>query len=608
MKKLTLIFTSVLLLCGLFFTFPTANAHLEDNKTNSSAVVDNTPTPIAVVIPRSGGGANPPNFSSTVPTNEEIEFFLKGKDKKAKRILEFQKFRTLLLEQGVPFEPNILLQTNWKQLLQESNPNFFSSKASIRISDGKMKGAVIADSVYLTKNTVFTSDTVILARRLVFEGKDVLIKGNHNIAIFPIEESLLTEPIAGTDKPGKYKFSADSPSFEKEFFSKNRVLKHTEERLKAVNGVLTVDASAGKSNGPFVGRPCVGGGDCRIIPAGTITVDASGRGNKEWREDQVKIRNGQKISYVDDRTGAAGADGSDPVSAIGARGADGTNGTGGGANGSCLGDINGERGEDGGEGGEGGRGDNAGDDARPGLIGNDIVMSIDGTENAYSFISRGGTGGYGKNGAIGGTGGPGGVGKKGGSGVTCGCRVGNGQKSGDNKKGGDAGSGGKGGNAAQGGPGGIITITYPVGFNPAFISTLNTGGNPGNPGQPGQVGTPGLGTPGQNGGDPGLPACGNFGTRGDFGTSGGSGLAENAALPGDTNTSGADGPEPVKLEATGGCLIGCGGGGPTFCELYPSLCGQGGGGGCTPWYYVYYLSWDNGLTWELQFSVYIGCF
>jgi hypothetical protein len=613
MKKLTLTFLSVLILCGLFFTFPITNAYFESSKTKSYLVTANPPAPMAVVVPRRTSGTTT-NFASDKnlpPTATEVEFYSKGKDKKAQRIAAFQTFRNLLLQQGVPFEPNILLQTNWKEILQESNPDFFSSKASIRLSDGKMKGALIADSIYLTSKTEFTGDTIILARRLVFEGKDVLLKGNHNIAIFPIEETLLTESISGKNKSKEYKFSADSPEFEQEFFSKNRVLKHTEEVLKSVNGRIVVDASAGKSKGNFIGRPCTnGGGNCSIKRAGTITVDATGRGNKEWRENQIKRINGQLSSLVDDRSGSVGADGSYPENPVGSSGAHGQNGTAGGQDGSCIGgtnDANGKAGEDGSEGVEGDRGDNAGDNAVQGGTGGDIVASVDGTENDFTFISRGGAGGNGRDGAVGGTGGNGGIGVKGGNGVTCGCFVGSGGKSGDNKKGGDAGSGGKGGNAARGGTGGSITITYPVGFEPAQIVTINDGGDPGTPGRAGSAGQPGSGTPGQNGGNAGSSNCGAFGTSGGFGTSGLTGSVSNAALAGNTATQGDAGPAPVLLQSGGGCLLGCGGGGPTFCELYPQNCNGGGGNGCTPWYYVYYLSWDGGLTWEEQFSIYIGC-
>jgi hypothetical protein len=602
MKKVTIIFTTFLLAFGLIFSIPMFFTQGKEATPAKGSPVT-TGTPISVLVPRSGP---PPALGEgsdrwQTPTAEEVKFFQSGKDKKATQLSKFQKFRKLLLDEGVPFEPNILLESNWQELLSKASPNFVSTRSSMRVANGKMRGAVIADSLYLTDKTEFTSDTIILARRLVFEGKDVLIKGNHDIALFLLEENLLTEPITGKSTQGEYKNAADSPNFEQEFFSKNRVLKHTEEVLKPVNGKIVVDASYGKIKGKFIGRPCsTGGGNCRFKPAGTITVDASGRGNKEWRRDQVKIANGE-LALID-VTGTTGADGSYPENPVGERGEDGRNGTSGGQDGTCIlgtNDPNGKAGEDGTEGVEGERGDGAGDDAAEGGTGGDLVASITGSESDFNFIARGGTGGSGRDGAVGGTGGNGGIGKKGGNGVTCGCIIGNGGKSGNNKKGGDAGSGGKGGNAARGGTGGTINITYAAGFNPALITTRNDGGDPGTPGRKGPAGLPGTGTPGQNGGNAGPSSCGIFGSAGEFGTSGSSGSSTNTALGGNTATQGNAGPAPVIQQASGG------GGGGTFCELYPSSCS---GSPCTPWYYVHYLSYDGGFTWEYQYADYIGCF
>jgi hypothetical protein len=606
MKKVTIIFTTFLWAFGLIFSVPMFFTHGKEATPTKGNLVK-TGTPISVLVPRSGP---PPALGEgsdrwQTPTAEEVKFFLSGKDKKATQLLKFQKFRKLLIAEGVPFEPNILLESNWQELLSKASPNFVSTRSSMRVANAKMKGAVIADSLYLTDKTEFTGDTIILARRLVFEGKDVLIKGNHNIAIFQQEASILTEPIVGKSTQGVYEYSVDSPRFEQEFFSKNRILKRTEEILKPVNGKINIDVSArkGEKRENFIGGPCSNGvGNCRYKPAGRITVDASGRGSKEWRQDQIKIRSGELAALIDS-SGSAGADGSYPVNAVGNNGVHGQDGISGGQDGSCIGgtnDFNGKAGEDGSEGGDGEDGDDAGDDAVEGGTGNDITYSINGSESDFEFITRGGTGGSGRDGAIGGTGGNGGIGKKGGNGVTCGCFVGSGGKSGNNKKGGDAGSGGKGGNAARGGTGGSINITYPVGFNPASIITRNDGGDPGTPGRRGPAGQPGIGTPGQNGGNAGPSGCGVFGSAGGFGTSGSNGGSTNAALGGNTATQGDAGPAPVIQQASGGS----GGGGGTFCELYPSSCG---GSPCTPWYYVHYLSYDGGLTWEYQYADYIGC-
>jgi hypothetical protein len=576
MKKLTLIFTAVFLLCGLFFTFPITNAHLEGNKTKSTAVVDNTPAPIAVVVPRRAVNRAAPGFASDEtpsPSKEEVEFFLKGKDKKAQRIAEFQKFRTLLLQQGVPFEPNILLQSSRKELLQESNPNFFSIKTSVRLSNKKIKGAIIAETLYLPEKIELSGDTVILANRVIFEGRNVLIKGHFDISFMPINETVLTTSIS--NKVVSYKSpeivnynSTGGLEFERQFFSKNKK-----------------------------------------IAGGQITIDVSGRDSISWTELQNITDVGSEGAMG--RQGAfgvsrdkrpKGADSPEPI--------DGT----------CVGlDPSGKHTGTADTGIKGQIGGNAPEYGQPngptkGADGNNIVNFLipNGSAENYHFITKGGTGGDGNYGGRGGDGGDGGDGKRGGTGVTCNCIpgisgvVGNGGNGGGSGTGGPGGDGGGSSNGAQGGSGGSITVSRPSNYTGTVTTSLSPGqGGLGYQqwggaigGVPGVAGLPGA--PGVN--------CGNIygtgGQPGSRGTPGNPGEDGSAGLGGEEGDNAGTYTETIT-EPGGGCLTGCGG--PTFCDTYPSLCNGGGGGGCTPWYYVYYLSWDGGLTWELQFSVYVGC-
>ena len=54
-----------------------------------------------------------------------------------------------------------------------------------RYLDGPLGGVHLGDTLYLPERVEVRKDAVILARRLVFEGNDVLIKGPHSVALFP---------------------------------------------------------------------------------------------------------------------------------------------------------------------------------------------------------------------------------------------------------------------------------------------------------------------------------------------------------------------------------------------------------------------------------------
>lgn len=567
-----------------------------------SPIPNPTATPLRIAVPRQG---HPSSFTvddwnSQPPTHDESRLFLRGKNKQANRVLNFMKERKMLIGAGISFNPDILLAKNWQEILQRNYPNFFDSKSSVWLANGKLKGTIIADQVFLRKDTKLEGDTVILARRLVFEGRNVSIKGPYNIAIYTVEGNVTTMPVDGIEKPGSYSAQVNTDEFETQFFARNTIQRSKPVSFSAgydfvkdpQNHIRSRLPSPTYKGNRFISRGVKDGRFYAVFPAGFIEIDTSGPGNKEWKESR---RDGVMTSNAN---GAPGANGSYPQYPQGTRGTDGGDGTVGGQDGSCLGSISGTDGEDGQDGTEGQEGENAPDDAGDGADGQSITLTINtAEENAINYSARGGDGGNGQNGAIGGNGGNGGRGKRGGNGTTCGCQVGNGGKSGDAGKGGNAGSGGNGGKAGSGGNGGSISITYA----PHLITPTGdvSKGRKGIPGQGGVAGTPGIGGAGWNGGNPGSPSCGIFGLTGQLGATGANGNASNLTFSGSDGEDGQDGSVDIQP------LTGGGGGGPTYCELYPSACG--GGPSCTPYFWVYYISWDNGVTWEYQSSEYAGC-
>lgn len=102
----------------------------------------------------------------------------KEKQKKA-----FESGRALLFQRGVPFEPNDLLDKNWHKNLRPILDSM-SEMHDVRRETDPLKGAYIADTLYLPEQTSVDDDIVIIANAIVFEGRNPTIKGNHDVNVF----------------------------------------------------------------------------------------------------------------------------------------------------------------------------------------------------------------------------------------------------------------------------------------------------------------------------------------------------------------------------------------------------------------------------------------
>jgi hypothetical protein len=441
----------------------------------------------------------------------------------------FEIGSNLLRGKGVPFDPEVLLERNWQTTLA---PVFaqMPEMQDVRYISDPLGGVELADTLYLPEKIQVLDDLVIVARHLVFEGNDVLIKGNHNISIFPGE-----------------KVTVMGDTLQKRWYRKN--------------GKQEVAVEIPKN------RPADKGGN--------ITSDTSGIGYKEWLESiggENKLRRVLKALYNPDKRIREAAnrefetlrrgnkipgevnpldenrDTSGQPGAMGGFGAAGTpannpnpptqpQNTGG----SCGGNINGLPGIDGAEGGSAGTA-GTGQRGSDGTIGTGGNYSIpDGSDQAWHFISHGGSGGKGGPGGFAYDGKPGGTGGQGGDGKSCTCQqggAGNGGRGGTGGTGGDAGAGGQGGKGGNGKHGGTITVSVPCRskWSGSYDDDVD-GGDRGEPGDGSGAGSPGAaGDPG-GGGSPGT----NFNCSSSAGQSLGSGPAGangSTASPGGTGQLG----------------------------------------------------------------------
>src|SRR5262245_6726230 len=96
----------------------------------------------------------------------------------------FQYARDLLVQKGVPFDPEVLLDDDWPEKLA---PIFATMREmqTTRFEREPLNGLQMAGTLYLPERIELQGDTVILAKRIVFEGANAVIRGEHNLHLLP---------------------------------------------------------------------------------------------------------------------------------------------------------------------------------------------------------------------------------------------------------------------------------------------------------------------------------------------------------------------------------------------------------------------------------------
>src|SRR5262249_13833618 len=189
------------------------------------------------------------------------------------RKANFQYARDLLLLKGVPFDPDLLLDSDWPAKLAPVCERMPEMQAT-RFEREPLDGLQLAGTLYLPERVELQGDTVILAKRVVFEGTNVVIKGEHSLHLLPAESL--------------------------------GVLGITARQLARREGVAPADLPS---------KP-------RLKPKGHITIDLHGAGYKEWLEKNggeanvrglvERVKRGDKaaMAIVIDQQGQPGGMGS----------------------------------------------------------------------------------------------------------------------------------------------------------------------------------------------------------------------------------------------------------------------------------------------------------
>jgi hypothetical protein len=409
----------------------------------------------------------------------------------------FKPGKDLLEKKGVPFDAEVLLDPDWRSKLDQVLAQMPEMQVDRRLGK-ELKGVQLADVLYLPERVDLTEDTVIIARKIVHEGKDVLIKGSHNIYIFPVDD-----------------WGVLGMTLEQAMNAANLDSRRTR--------FVRTNFRENKSQPRFIPH---------VLHDRQITINTDGQGYPEWLEKQKqKQKQMQGVSFLKTAHHGHPQGGQNTDGGPGAMGQPGSGVFAGqpgqpdpappGFDADCIFfGINGGTGETGRPGGtpvtagQGGMGVQGGDAGS-------IVTSIPSAYGIWIYSARGGQGGKGGPGGPGGQGGPGGKGGKGGTGAGCSCPPGNGGPGGPGGFGGQGGQGGKGGTGGTGGSGANITLTVPRNFEGTRIHYENKG-QAGLPGDQGTQGPPGSGG---SGGDPGTHGT-NFACGTSLGSDGSAGLPQ----------------------------------------------------------------------------------
>lgn len=450
---------------------------------------------------------------------------------------DFAGGRSLLLKEGLPFEPCELLDPAWRTKLAAKLEEVPAMHQDRTIRSSRLKGgAYLARTLRLPEHLQADGDIVILARRLVYSGPHAaIIAPTRNVSVFIVDSE--THERADTDVT---------------LYIRTGGIEDPRNPLN--RRVASNDSAASRPvfaiwhpNGPAP------------MPR---QLAASAKGSAVANAAFFSIQ-GQTTDGATGDPGNQGVTG-DNINTTAGQGGDGTPGT-------CTGSLTGGQGstgDTGDTGGTGGPGGDGGTGHNAGAINYTIPPGATGT---YTFSAQGGQGGTGGTGGTGGIGGKGGTGGTGGPGASCNCSIGigDGGRGGVGGKAGTAGTGGPGGKGGKGGNGaninvtdqtcGTVTVLTYVGKGPA--GTQGPGGHPGplasSPGDGGKGGPPGAGS-----------CIGRTPQQGGQGPSGGGGAAgEFGDMTGDLGPGDIEGMANVVQ-------TNCGGGGGDACQEDPVCCGD----------------------------------
>jgi hypothetical protein len=152
----------------------------------------------------------------------------------------FKPARELLLRERVPFDPDVLKDLDWRRKLKTTLYGMWEMHRACRLGS-QLKGLLLADVLYLPEKIELVDDTVIIANMIIFEGRNIVIKGNHSFASYPIEG----QGVLGTTLPEamlKQGYTEEDPKFGCDAFNQSAGKRFVPSFID--DFTVTVDTSA----------------------------------------------------------------------------------------------------------------------------------------------------------------------------------------------------------------------------------------------------------------------------------------------------------------------------------------------------------------------------
>jgi len=113
---------------------------------------------------------------------------VEAKNSRGSKKDDFENAQKLLVEKNIPFDPEILLTPDWRKTLK-STFDRMPELQEVRRGAKRLKGVEMAHTLYLPEEVRLEGDTVIIARNLIFDGNNAVIRGPFNIYVYPVDEA-----------------------------------------------------------------------------------------------------------------------------------------------------------------------------------------------------------------------------------------------------------------------------------------------------------------------------------------------------------------------------------------------------------------------------------
>jgi len=139
-------------------------------------------------------GEKGPAKSSQRPARQFMGKEATSDEAKQRRRQWFASARSMLMTTGLPFDPNLLLELDYSRRLPESIRQAVTMRGT-QTEGSHLSGVYMADTLLLPATVDLDGETILLARRIVFDSSSPIVRTHrHGFHAFPLESIEHTDP------------------------------------------------------------------------------------------------------------------------------------------------------------------------------------------------------------------------------------------------------------------------------------------------------------------------------------------------------------------------------------------------------------------------------